>query len=182
VARVPIETLTSYLHLSPTQVSSITKIHDDLSNQMRAMRPAPGSPPDPSVFQKMGAASDAATASIEAQLNTRQKASLPGVMKELQAIQSGGIPLQVAPQLHLTSAQLSQMESISSQPMAAGQGQDRRAMFQQRRTQIEAVLTPAQKQLVDAYEAAHPRGRGGPGGRGPGGGGGRPGGAPGNGA
>ncbi len=148
---------------------------------------------DPAVMEKIRGLSQTATASIEGVLKSSQKAKLPGLLKEFQALREARIPLEVASDLKLTPDQAKRIEAVSDEQQkkmqamfqGAARGGDRnamrasfQAMRQENQQKIDAILTADQKAAIKKYEDAHPRpGRGG---GGPGGGrGGRGGGAPG---
>jgi hypothetical protein len=128
---------------------------------------------DPAIFEKLRGMNQKATADIEAVLNSSQKAKLPGVMKEFQALGSARIPFGVVPELKLTADQGKRLQAVGDEQEKKRQalvgGTDRnafRALREETQQKVEAILTADQKATVKKYEDAHPRpGRGG-GGRG----------------
>jgi hypothetical protein len=167
-ASLPVETLDAMVKLNAGQKTKIAQIHDTYTKSMTAMRPAPGQRPDPSVFQKFGALSTQANQSIDAVLTTGQKTKLAAGIKELATYRLAGIPFGLYGQIQLTSAQKTSLAQIQQTVSGPQVTRDARTAA---RTQAAALLTPAQKALVDKYEKDHPTPRGGFGG--PGGGGGR---------
>ncbi len=137
----------------------------------------------PADIKKLQDLSAKATSSIEAVLTPAQKKELPGVIKEVVALRSAGIPLDTLGDLKLTSAQKSKIVSLSDaaqKDMDAKRkaGGDFRSMMQDSRKKthdsVLATLTQPQKAVVDKFEKEHPRrgfGAGGGGFGGPGGGG-----------
>lgn len=135
-------------------------------------------------FKKMEDLNTKATSKIEAVLTPAQKKALPGVIKEIGAMQMVQIPVETLGELKLTADQKSKIVGIAEksqkdlqEKMKSANGDFRSMMpiFQAARDKTHAdvmlVLTAPQKATVEKYEKEHPR-------RGFGGGGRRGGGAP----
>jgi hypothetical protein len=171
-ATLPVETLDAIVKLTPTQKTKITQLHDGFTKSMMAMRPQPGAPPDPAMRQKFGAAITQANQAIDAVLTAPQKTKLAAAAKDLALYRLAGIPFPLYGQIQLTAAQKTGLAQI--QQSVSGPQADRNAR-RAARDKAVALLTPAQKALVDKYEQEHPNqrggfgGGGGRGGRGPGG-------------
>ncbi|MCX6360801.1 MAG: hypothetical protein NT029_13385 [Armatimonadetes bacterium] len=131
-----------------------------------------------------------ASADMNAVLTPAQRTKVPALLAAMDAAQGAGIPLGAVGDLNLTPDQVKKLKAVGDasreKQMKAfqgmGPGGDRDAMMKkftamrdEQRKATSAVLNPAQRAAVAAYEKAHPRrGFGGPGG--PGGGPGGPGG------
>ena len=206
VASVPAATLAAGLMLSADQVSKIEVIQKpimarqaDMMKQFMAGRQG-GATPDRAAmmanYQKMQADQTQAETDINALLTDTQKEQLPTLLKAIGALNQAGIPMQVQGKLGLTEDQKTQIIDVATRAQrkareAAANAQPddpantpeaRQKVQTEIEAQVDALLTPAQRQTVQQYRAANPRpmGRGGYGGGGRPGGGGQPGG--GNGA
>ncbi len=130
-----------------------------------------------------------ASADMNAVLTPAQRAKVPALLAAMDAAQGAGIPMGAVGGLNLTPDQVKKLKAVGDasreKQMKAfqgmGPGGDREAMMKkftamrdEQRKATSAVLNPAQRAAVAAYEKAHPRrsfgGPGGPGGpSGPGG-------------
>jgi hypothetical protein len=147
LASVPAPVLADGLKLSASQVSKIQAIQDQYRKDRTALRPAQGEQVDRNeLFQKMGALDEETTKSIQGVLNESQNKQAPAFLKAIGGYRMVGIPLEVLPDLKLTSDQ---------------------------KTKITAIAEGAQKQMADARAAAQAAngGNGGAPGAGPGAGG-----------
>jgi Spy/CpxP family protein refolding chaperone len=124
------------------------------------------------MMQKRAEAGQKASKEIEAVLTSDQKAKVPAMLAELNALAAGGVPVQAVAELKLTADQKKKIEQIgadSRKQMEATNGDFSRfrEINQAARDKTKAVLTPAQQAIV---EKNRPRrggmggGRGGPGG------------------
>ena len=199
-AQAPISELASGLQLTASQKTQIQTIQNNLKQFRESIMPRPGRgndapPPDRETmranFDKLRAAEQKANGDIIALLTAAQKPKLPALLKQLEGIGALGIPLEIYDELRLTAAQKTQLNAIAkrmreSMPRPGdggerGQGNPpppREEMEQNRRQFHEAamaVLTDAQKTMIQEFIESHPRppfGGGRPGG--PGGDGDRP--------
>jgi len=144
----------------------------------------------PMDMKKMQDIATKASHNVEGVLTPAQKKAYPGALKEIGAMRQANIPLETLGQLKLTSSQRtkisgiaekSQKEMADKMKAANGDFQSLMPAMQQSRekshTDVMAVLSQPQKDIITKYEKDHPRGRFGGGGRrgGGGGNGGRPG-------
>lgn len=195
LATVPAAVLADGLKLNAAQKAKIQAIQDQYRKDATALRPAQGVEVDrQELGQKMQALSEETTKSIEGVLTEEQNKQAPAFLKTIGAFRMVGIPLEVLPELKLTSDQKTKIASIAdgaqkqmadaraaAQANGGGGGGGGFQAFQEimktNSDKAAAVLTAAQKATLQKYVADHPqRGFGGPGGRR---GGGAPGGAPG---
>jgi hypothetical protein len=216
---VPVATiLTPRLGLSADQAQKINTIVSDIQRQQTDLMASfrggpngqgggqqPGQRPDFQAMranmEKLQTARQEGIKNAEAVLNDTQKQSLPALLKEVQAFQSAGLPVELTPTLGLTADQTTRIidiaqsgeKQIAQRAAAAQQQGDRRAIFEVMRGVREStnkkvleVLTAEQRTKVEDYLKSHPQpqwpggGPGGPGGFGRGqrgGGGGARGGA-----
>jgi hypothetical protein len=197
LATVPVAVLADGLHLTAGQTSKIQGIQDQYRKDATALRPQQGEQVDRNeLMQKMGALQEETTKSIQGVLNETQTKAAPAFIKSISGYRMVGIPLEVLPELKLTSSQKSQITTIAEgaqkqmadaraaaqaanggQP-GGGQGGPGGGGFQQFQEMMKAnsdkaaaVLTSTQKATLAKYVADHPqRGFGGGGRRGGGGG------------
>jgi Spy/CpxP family protein refolding chaperone len=164
LATIPVDALDSAVKLKADQRTKIQAIQDKLRTDSQALRPQPGSPPDPANRDKMREMNQKAIADIEAILTTEQKDKLKTAMAEMGTLRSVGIPLALAGSLKLTDDQKKKIADISKEirekMQNGGQGADRRALMQEGRTKVEAILTAEQKAAIEKYNKEHPRGQG----------------------
>jgi Spy/CpxP family protein refolding chaperone len=194
LANTPAAVLADGLKLSATQKAKVQAIQDQYRKDMTALRPPQGQQPaDPQEMrQKMTSLTEETTKSIEGVLTAEQNKQAPAFLKSVGGYRTVGIPLEVVPDLKLTSDQKSKIAAIAdaaqkqiqdeiakAQAVGGGQGgggfQGIQELMKANRDKAAAVLTPSQKATLDKYNADHPQ-RGFGGGRRGGGGG-----APGNG-
>jgi hypothetical protein len=164
-------------------------------------------PPDPEAMRaqmdKVRAREKKAAGDVEAVLNGDQKKKLGDLLKDANLLRDAGLPIEVAPSLKLTDEQRTKLKALAptekerpQQPPAPGQfgqpGEGPRGGGmgnpQGNRREVTrkalAILTDAQREVVEKYRQEHPRpqmpggqgGPGGPGGQGMPGGPGQPGG------
>lgn len=176
-ADIPLSALTTGLNLTAAQQTKIAAIQAQAAQQRRDLLPRPGDgpPPDPeswrNAMDKMRAMNRTAVAGIEAVLTVPQQAALPALLKMLDDLRFAGIPPATYSVLNLTDAQKTQITGLAQTAQrnrpAGRSGHDLLL------SQAAAVLTPAQRDIVDKYKASHPRPPfgppppGGPGGFGP---------------
>ncbi len=158
LAALPVDIIDSVVSLNADQKKQITAIHGKYVADARALRPASGQTPDPANRQKLRELTQTASAEIEAVLNADQKAKLQVAASEIRAVAGTGIPPAVAVQLKLTDDQKSKIASIvrSTRDKIKG-GADPKATRKDARAQVEALLTPEQKSIVQSYLASHRR-------------------------
>ena len=140
----------------------------------------PGGQGGPGRGPGMNPQAQALIKSIDAILNDKQKKDLPDVLKQFNAYQPAGIPLEIADKVNLTAAQREKVSEIAEAARAA----DRKVMDEARATgdfeavreamqksregvhgKVKAVLTDAQNKAIEEFVKSHPRmGPGGPGG------------------
>ena len=156
-ANSPLTALAAGLKLTAAQQAKIAKIQAQFIQQRRDLLPPPdGPPPDP---RDVGAAMDnmhglnrIADARIQAVLTPAQKSALPTLLKTLDDLRRVGISPATYSALKLTASQTSRITALARPYGGFG----------------SALLTPAQRAIVDRYKAANPRPPfGGPGGFGP---------------
>ncbi|HLJ54308.1 MAG TPA: hypothetical protein VKT77_04660 [Chthonomonadaceae bacterium] len=184
LVNLPADMLTKELKLSDDQKSSFEKVQTKFRADQQALRPQPGSPPDPDARQKMVDLSTAAQKDVDAILNTDQKTTATALVKDLTSLNSVGIPWQTYSDLKLTGEQKTKIAAISAdvmkerqQKMAdlqaarqAGDNQKAQEIMQsmfgngQPNEKALAVLTADQKDLVTKYVKEHPQRPFGPGG------------------
>lgn len=192
-ANTPVSVLESGLKLTADQKTKIQQLQQQMQQQMRELFPRPGAggPPDPETMQanitKMRGLDQKVSTQIEALLTADQKAKLPGLLKDIEALRGTGIPMEVYKDLKLTADQKAKLAAISKKSQQTMQsaieqarnsgdfGSVREAMMNARRqTEEQAmdVLSDDQRKIVTQYKEEHPQqgpgGFGGPGG-GPGG-------------
>ena len=168
--------------LKADQKTKITAIQDKARTDMKT-----------ATGETRGPIIEKATTDIKAVLTPAQTADITKAMPTIQLVgMSRAIPMGAMADIKLTKAQFTKITGFATPieaQMKGLQGRDRFAKMQQvgpgLKTQIDGVLTQAQKDAIAKYNKAHPpRQFGGPGG--PGGGQGRggpggPGGGPGRG-
>ena len=179
---LPMSYLRSSLKLTADQKEKITAIQTQYKEDAKAFTPAPAdpnTPVDPQVrrdmAQKRGAAVTKADADITALLTDDQKTLMADMNKELGALRSVGIPIEVLADLKLSATQRTQIVTLSDdarkemmakrQEAQANGGQiDRQAMQDmQKATREKAmnVLDLSQKNKLEAYLKDHPQPQGG---------------------
>lgn len=165
VASLPVNVIDAIVTLNAEQKSKITAIHDKYEADVRALRPAAGAAPDPANRQKLTELSRQANQDVENVLNADQKSKLQAALKDMPALLSLGIPIQVLPDLKLTEDQKTKLVAIgkdATEKLQALSPEDRRAKGRDIRTdahnQALAVLNADQKKVLDDYLKAHPRG------------------------
>ena len=164
VATMPIEALDAAVKLKPEQKTKIQAIQEKLRTDLQALAPQPGGQPDPASRDKRRELNQKGVAHIEAILTTEQKDKLKTAMAEMTTLRSVGIPMALAGQLKLTDDQKKKIADVSKEirekMQNGGQGADRRALMQEGRTKVEAILTADQKAAIEKYNKEHPRGQG----------------------
>jgi hypothetical protein len=179
---LPISYLNTSLKLTADQKDKITAIQTQYKEDAKAFTPPPAdpnTPVDPQVRrdmgQKRGAAVAKADADITALLTDDQKKMMADMNKELGALRSVGIPIEVLADLKLSETQRTQIVTISDdsqkemrakrQEAQANGGQfDRQAMQDMRKATTEKamnVLNLSQKNKLEAYLKDHPQPQGG---------------------
>jgi len=188
-ANAPLPALTAGLKLSAAQQTKVAQIQEQFSRQRRALMPPPGGgpPPDPGAMRaawgRMRAIGQAADADIGAVLSGPQRAALPALLRTLDDLRMAGIPPATYGALKLSASQAARLTVlVHTSQQAMGRAMDAarrsgdfgpaRASLRTGRDRLEsqaaAMLTPAQRGIVDHYKVAHPRPPfGGPGGFGP---------------
>lgn len=184
---IPVSMLESYLKLTSEQKDKIAAIQTQYKADTKSLVPPQGGQPDPQAMaelrQKRQAASTKADADIKALLTEDQTKMIDPMNKDLQSYRMVGIPVEVLPELKLTSSQRTKIAAIADESqkerMAKMQefqqngGGDRQAMMQAMQEMQKAthdkvmdVLTLSQKNKLEAYLKDHPQpqGRGGFGG------------------
>ncbi|MES2461958.1 MAG: hypothetical protein V4671_15345 [Armatimonadota bacterium] len=181
LSTIPVKELASALLLSDSQVAKIRAIQESVQAERQTLMPPPGQQPDgpPSREmmdanrEKMRSLDQKAAAQIEAVLTAEQKSAAPELLKVLNALGQGGVPLEVFADLKLTAAQKQQLAALPSLPPPPRPGDnggappDREGMEQGRRQageKVMAILTEEQRKIVEAFRQAHPRPRPGDGG------------------
>ncbi len=178
LARMPIALMKSTLTLTDDQVTKITAIQTTLQTDTAALFPAPvpGTPRDPAAFaanrQKMTDLNTQASKDILAVLTPAQKATAMAYLKDLQIYAAAGIPVGAQSEIKLTADQKKQIQAIltdeaqkTKDATAAAAGdqaklrQSRQDIRKESTDKVAAVLTAEQKTALEAYIAAHPRGR-----------------------
>lgn len=161
LATIPIDALDAAIKLKADQKTKIQAIQDKLRTDSQAFRPQPGSPPDPANRDKMRELNQKAIADIQAILTTEQKDKLKTTMAEMGTLRSVGIPLALAGSLKLSDDQKKKIADVAKEirekMQNGGQGVDRRALMQEGRTKVEAILTADQKAAIEKYNKEHPR-------------------------
>ena len=113
VAMVPVSALATELNLTADQKTKLTDIQTKYQDAAKALRPAPGTPPDPANRQKMMDLTRQANQDMEVVLNDTQKQKLPETLQEFSTVRAAGIPLEVYSDLKLTDDQKRQIADIS---------------------------------------------------------------------
>jgi hypothetical protein len=188
LASVPAPVLADGLKLSASQVTKIQAIQDQYRKDRTALRPAQGEQVDRNeLFQKMGALDEETTKSIQGVLNESQNKQAPAFLKAIGGYRMVGIPLEVLPDLKLTSDQKTKITSIAEgaqkqmadaraaaqaanggnggAPGAGGPGaggagggfQQFQEMMKANSDKAAAVLTTTQKATLAKYVADHPQ-------------------------
>ncbi len=123
LAMIPVQALDAMAHLNPAQRAKITQIHEAFRKQFAGMRPQPGAPPNPAMFQQMRDANQKANQQIEALLTPPQKAKLQAARGELRIYRLAGIPVGLYGRIHLTAAQHAKLQQLAqSMPGPGGPG------------------------------------------------------------
>jgi hypothetical protein len=197
ISDVPASALADGLKLTSDQVSKITAIQKPYMEQRKALMPKPGTQPDMQAmrdgWQKMQASRQQVETDVTAVLTDTQKEALPALLKQIGELQMAGIPAELYGTLGLTDDQKTQIvdasakaqrkmrEAMTTAQQDGGDPATMRAtmqkLYQESQSSALSVLTPAQRQTVEAYRKDHPQMmRGGMGGGGRRGGQGGPGG------
>jgi Spy/CpxP family protein refolding chaperone len=163
---IPVKLVAKPLELTAEQVSQIEAIQKAYHDDMKALRPAKGSPPDPTTREKRQALTMKAVEQIHAILTPAQKEKLKTILRELAGYQLAGIPPRVLPELKLTPEQKTSIEALIKDAVAKAEalkGPDRRqqmpAMREDLRAKVEGVLTPAQIKILEKARSAQKRAR-----------------------
>ncbi|HXG24230.1 MAG TPA: hypothetical protein VNJ09_06715, partial [Chthonomonadales bacterium] len=82
VARISLAQIDSLVHLTPEQRAKISAIRDKFLSDSKALRPTPGTPPNPENRQKLRELSHQATQKIMAVLTPDQKQKLQQALRE----------------------------------------------------------------------------------------------------
>ena len=189
-ASAPLPALAAGLRLSAAQQAKVAQIQAQFGRRRRALMPLPpggGPPPDPgslrAAWGRMRVLDQSADADIGAALTGPQRADLPALLRTLDALRTAGIPPATYGALKLSASQTARLTVlVHTSRRATGRAMDAarrsgdfgsvrasmRSVRKRLAAQAAAVLTPAQRNTVDSYKAAHPRPPGGgPGGFGP---------------
>jgi len=198
LASIPAAVLADGLKLSASQTSKVQAIQDQYRKDRTALFSDQGADRNEQM-QKMGALQEDTVKSIQGVLNESQNKAAPAFVKSVGGYRMVGIPLEVLPDLKLTSDQKTKITAIAegaqkemadaraaAQANGGGAGggggggfQAMQEMMKANSDKVSAILTATQKATLAKYNADHPqRGFGGGGGRR---GGGNNGGAGGNG-
>jgi Spy/CpxP family protein refolding chaperone len=164
LATVPVDALKKLLNLTDEQATKIKGIQDTYQADIRALRPAPGTQPDPTTRQKRAELTRKASEDIQNVLTTEQKEKMKNLVKEIGPLMAAGIPVGVIPNLKLTDDQKKQIAAIVKETQDKRQAltpEERRSqgrqLMQDARAKIQALLTDAQKATIQKWEKDHPR-------------------------
>lgn len=174
VATIPVEALKQALKLNDGQVQKIKAIQDQLRKDTMGMRPQGGGMPDPAAMEKRRALTQKAAKDIEALLTAEQKTALATVVRQMSAMRMVGIPPMALAELKLTADQKKKIQALVAPAMEQLKGiapEERRtkmrAIMEEMRPKVAAILTPEQQKIVAKYMQRRGRGgEGGPGGPG----------------
>ena len=156
--QIPVAVLDSICKLEPAQKEKIAAIQAKLVEDLKALRPARGTAPDPEARQKRRDLTRAAMQDINAILTPEQRELLRGVQPLLTTLKSASIPLDVLAELKLTDAQkkeildfvMAEREKLRGLP-----AEERRAkardMAASIKSKVEAVLTDEQKEAIRKF-------------------------------
>lgn len=168
VAAIPPSVLKDPLKLTPQQMESITRIHNKLVEETRALRPQAGGQPDREAMrenmQKLRDLNQKATQEIQALLTDEQKAKLPEVLREMGQLRSMGVPLEALAELKLTAEQKSRMLALGAeyqkklQALSPQERQTaRREIMQEARAKMAEILTAEQRAVAQKYQQRNRR-------------------------
>jgi len=166
LVRLPVAALDAAVHLTADQRARITAIQEKYRTDVRALRPAPGSPPNPENRAKRAELTRQANQQIEAVLTAAQKERLKSALQEIAPLRGAGLPLELLAQLKLTDEQKKQITAIAREArekIGALPREERRAKGQEitqaARDKILAVLTADQKATLEKWNSERRRGR-----------------------
>jgi Spy/CpxP family protein refolding chaperone len=170
VAAIPPAALNDALKLTPQQLESITKIHNKLVEETRALRPQAGGQPDREAMretmQKLRDLNQKASQEIQGLLTEEQKAKLPEVLREMGQLRSMGVPLEALAELKLTAEQKTKLLALGAeyqkklQALSPQERQTaRREMMQEARAKMAEILTAEQKAVAQKYQQRNRRQR-----------------------
>lgn len=160
-AQIPTEVLESICSLTPQQKEKVQAIHTKLAEELRSLRPARGASADPGAAEKRRtlvrqANTDLANVLTQEQKDTLRKAA--PVLLELRAL---NIPVKAYSELKLTADQEKRIHAIAQgvrEKVMTLPASERRAkareLMSAARTEVEAVMTPAQKAVLDQHPTA----------------------------
>jgi len=162
LAMLPVSVIDTITPLNAAQKTKITAIQTKARADMQAATDRTA----------RGGIMTQATNEVKAVLTPAQSASIEKAMPTLMMVaQSRAIPMGALADVKLTKSQMTKISGFASSAAAQMKnlsGQERQAKMEQigpqLKTQIEGVLTKAQKDAIAKYEAAHPRGQRGGGG------------------
>lgn len=190
-ANISLPFLDSQLNLTTDQDAKIKQIQADARIQRDALRPRPGQglqngPPSRAEMEanraKVEVIDNAAAAKAKAVLSASQQKALPDLLTQVDALRSDGIPLQIYGDLKLTANEKDKLTTVGQaaakadkaaidKALKSGDFRSLRQTMQESRestrAKMDAILTDAQRQMLDDFRQSHPRG--GPGGPGTGG-------------
>lgn len=167
VASIPADILATELKLNADQKTKIKAVQDKFAEETKAMRPAPGTQPDPESlranFQKLRELSQQANKDIDAVLTEDQRKAVRPLVREISAMQQVGIPVGVMGDLKLTADQKTKIKGVVEEYEAARQAipqEERRAKAQELRQaatgKVAAVLTDEQKAAIEKWRKENP--------------------------
>ncbi len=158
LAQVPVALVDTICKLEPAQKEKISAIQTKLAEDLKALRPAKGTEPDPQVAQKRRDLTRAAITDVNGILTPEQREALARAMPVLTTLRSASVPLEVVADLKLTDEQKKQIAEIVSgqrEKMRGVPAEERRAkmreMVAEIRSKIEAILTAEQKETIKKF-------------------------------
>ena len=170
LATVPVAALANQLKLTASQRAKIAQYQ----KSFRQQRPPPRPGQMPFGGDKMRRLNQQVSQKIEGTLTAAQKQSVPGLLHEMDALQSAGIPLEIYTDLKLTASQKKKLMALAPPrgrmggpprdgmggPPPGGPGDRppfRPGMMQGGNPKAMTILTAGQKAMVEKYHREHPR-------------------------
>lgn len=160
-AQIPTEVLESICSLTPQQKEKVQAIHTKLTEELRSLRPARGASADSGAAEKRRTLVRQANADLANVLTQEQKDALRKAAPVLLELRALNIPVKAYPELKLTADQEKRIHAIVQgvrEKVKALPESERRAkareLMSAARTEVEAVMTPSQKAVLDQHPTA----------------------------
>ncbi len=164
LAAIPIPVMDTFATLKDDQKTKITAIQDRYKTDMAANRPA-GGQMTPEDRAKITETNRKASDDIKAVLTKEQADAVEAALPMLNLVRtSRAFPLDVIPDLKLTPDQIKKLETLATDTNEKSRAIPReerqtkmREINAEAKTQIEAMLTDTQKDIIKAHPNANPR-------------------------